>query len=287
MNFDQQNNPDYGNQQNTGIGQQNQPNWANQQNTTGADPDLLDQSQDTGFNQSSTGTGSAFRAGDSQTADSGLMGQDNYGQGKLGGTQTSDTSNLGGGSRGFDSTQNTDTSTGYGSAQQQYGSGGDTTGFGSSGGNYGTAGTTGTTGTTGDTYGSSNLGSGNQSYGGTQDTSATSGDYSSSGQDPSMTQTSNIDPMSQGGQAGNAWDDPNAQTGTTGSGSYNDPLSSTGGGGGGGGNWDTQQQQQQGHVSAGDKIKGSLKKFAGKLTSDQSKVAEGESQKNTGDPNLM
>lgn len=162
MNFDKQNNPDYPNQQDTGLGQQNQPGWSDQQQNISN----LDQTQDTGgYNQGSTGLGSTYRAGDSQADYSGQMGQESFGQGKLG-TQTSDTSGMQGGARGWDSSQNIGSTTDYSSTgnQQQYG-GDDTANLGST--NIGSTG--------------GDFGSGGQSYGGTQGMNR-SGDYSTRAQ---------------------------------------------------------------------------------------------------------
>jgi hypothetical protein len=197
MNFDQQNNPDYDNQQNTGIGQQQggfgQAGFGDQQDIT-----RLDQSQDTGYNnQGNTGIGSTLKSGDNQGFDSSMGNQDTSDQGMYN-TQSSDTSGLAGGTRsGWDSgNQTSGTTTDYGSSgNQQLGS----SNLGSS--NLGSSG--------------DNFGSGNQSYGG----NTTSGGFSSSAQDPSMNQTSNYDSGLQGGQTQSAWDDPNARTDT--SGSYN------------------------------------------------------------------
>jgi len=235
-------------QQNTDFSSQDQPRRRNQQQQ---DPSGLDTTQDTGYNQSGMDTGNNFGSSGTQgIADKAdLLDQDTSGQGQYG-NQTSDVCDMPGGARGTqDIGSNTDTTSGqqYG-GQQQYG--GDDTNM-SSGGGYGSTGQSGTQG-----MGTS---------------TGTTGDYPMGSQDPSMTQSSGMDPLSQGGQAQGG----QGQGGTQ---SWNEP--STGGNQYGG-------NVQSGQPSATDKIMGGMKKFAGKLQSDPNKMAEGDQQQRTGDPNLI
>ncbi|KAG2172100.1 hypothetical protein INT43_001577 [Umbelopsis isabellina] len=133
----------------------------------------------------------------------------------------------------------------------------------------------------------------------TSQTQTTSGDYPISSQDPGMTQSSATDPMSQGGlnttAAGqdttqtqdNSWGDSNTQGNIQ---SSNDPLNASDNNQSFGDNQQNiggQNLDQYGNPSTGDKIKGTMKKMAGKLQNDPSKVAEGEQLKQGGDSNLM
>lgn len=196
--------------------------------------------QDTGYGQQQGGFGQAG-FGDQQdisnldqTQDTGFSNQGDSGIGstyKSGNNQGFDSS-MGNQDQGSYNTQTSDTSGMAGGARGGWDSGSNT--LGSSGDNFG---------------------SGNQSFG----DNTNSGGFSSSNQDPSMTQSSDYDSSNiQGGQAQNAWDDPNAQTDT--SGSYNDNY------------------QQSGNPSTGDKITGGLKKLAGKLGNNPDKYQEGERQ---------
>ncbi|KAJ2957076.1 hypothetical protein NQZ79_g7154 [Umbelopsis isabellina] len=129
----------------------------------------------------------------------------------------------------------------------------------------------------------------------------TSGDYPISSQDPSLTQSSATDPTSQGGfnttasgqdttqTQDNSWGDSNIQGNVQ---SSNDPLNASDNNQ----SWSDNNQnigggqnlgQSGGDPSTGDKIKGTMKKMAGKISNDPSKIAEGEQLKQGGDPNLM